>query len=57
MESIDSLKKWDTTKFFKKMAEFKFLNTPASEFSPHFMMMAFIILLKKVTKQFTVVEI
>ena len=36
MESIDSLKKWDTTKFFKKLAEFKFLNTPASEFSPSF---------------------
>ena len=36
IQSIDSLKKWDTIKFFKKLAEFKPLNTPAAEFSPSF---------------------
>ena len=36
IQSIDSLKKWDTIKFFKKLAEFKSLNTPAAEFSPSF---------------------
>ena len=35
IQSIDSLKKWDTIKFLK-LAEFKSLNTPVAEFSPSF---------------------
>ena len=34
--SIDSLMKWDTIHFFKKLAAFEQLNSNASEFSPSF---------------------
>ena len=36
LNSIDSLIKWDTIKFFKRLAAFEELNTKSSEFSPLF---------------------
>tara|TARA_B100001287_G_scaffold149500_1_gene125873 strand:+ start:3217 stop:6507 length:3291 start_codon:yes stop_codon:yes gene_type:complete len=36
LNSIDSLMKWDTIKFFKRLAAFNELNTKSSEFSPLF---------------------
>ena len=36
LSSLDSLMKWDTIQFFKKLAAFDQLNSKASEFSPSF---------------------